>query len=405
MAGNRAISHADLRQQVDLLGPAAACEKLSGLLESKQVTPHDFSVAELAEAFMGHEWVANLRPKSGRYYAPAELREADGSAIQYSHFSAITGQIFFSEVRQAFEIPDFVFSKVVPTKPTKIQDLEKIPMISHIGDEFFVVGENGLYPNFGVSQDWIEVAAKQKRGGIVPVTKEAILGDLTGSLLNQCRKLGEWLGLNKEKRIIDCIIDENGGAVSAALGGHRYHWKGTTYATYQTSTPWDNVTASAGLVDWTDLSEAWQTLVSITDPYTGEPFPQSPKHLVVTPQNLPIAWRILNATNVQTHSGGYAQSGNLQDYHAPSPLSAFIGGTLTLLSSPHLAARAATDTDWWLGDLSRAFAYFENWSVQTEEAPSNSEAAFHRDVVFQYKASEKGTAATLEPRVVTECRA
>ena len=61
----------------------------------------------------------------------------------------------------------------------------------------------------------------------------------------------------------------NGGAKSAALGGHRYHWKGTSYGTYQTTTPWVNVATSAGLVDWTDVEAAWLLLAQMVDPYTG----------------------------------------------------------------------------------------------------------------------------------------
>lgn len=401
--GRRLINYHELRQQVDLLGPEQTFRHLNEALEARHLHPTDFTIRELAEAFMGREWVDNLHPKRGRYQQ-ASLLEADGTAVAYSHFGNITGQIFFNMIKEAYELPEFVFSKVIPTKGTTILDMEKIPGIADVGDEFSEIAEGDEYPNFGVSEDYQEIAAKRKRGGIVPVTKEAIFGDRTGVLLERCKKLGYWLGYNKEKRLIDVVIDENGGAVSATLGGHRYHWKGTSYATYQTSTPWDNVTTSNGLVDWTDVENAWLTLIGITDPYTGEPILQNPKHLVVTPQNLMTARRIMTATNVQTHSGGYATSGNLADTHAPSPLKAVMGD-LEILSSQLLAARAATDTDWWMGDLSKAFAYFAAWDVLTEEAPVNSREAFQRDIVFQTKASEMGAAATIDPRVVQESRA
>ena len=405
MPGTRAIDYREMKRQTELLGVEAACRHLTEALEQKTLHPTDFSLRDIAEAYMGREWVDNLHPKRGRYQT-ASVLEADGSAVAYSQFSNITGQLFFSMVKDNFDNEEFVFSKLIPSKPTNILDMEKIPGISDVGDEFSVIGEAGEYPNFGVSEDYIEVASKEKRGGIVPVTKEAIFGDKTGKLLDRCKRLGYWLGYNKEKRLVDVVIDENGGAKSAALGGHRYHWRGTSYSTYQTSTPYDNVTADNALVDESDLENAWLTLIRITDPFTGEPIMQQPKHLVVTPQLLMTASRILHSTEVRVHAGGYNASATVNETISPPGFKALPGmQNLQIVSSQLLAARQATDTDWQLGDLSKAFAYFAAWDVITEEAPANSREAFTRDIVFQFKASEMGAGATLEPRVVTECRA
>lgn len=397
MPGTRCINYGELVSLVESQGHVTACEHLAEALEEKRLRPQDFSIRELAEAFMGREWVDNLHPRRGRH---VRLLESDSSAVAYSAFSNITGQIFFSMVKQAYENEEFVFSKVIPSKPSEIQDTEKIPGISGIGDEAETIQEGEPYPLVGVSEDYIEIAAKQKRGKIVPVTKEAVFGDRTGFLLERCNKVGYWLGVNKEKRLIDCLIDENGGAKSIALGGHRYHWKGTSYATYQATTPWINIKTSNALVDWTDVENAELLLSDMIDPYTGEPIMIRATHIVVTPQNLHTARRIIGATNVQLHSGGYATSGNLVDTHAPNTLDSY-----QILSSRLLKARAATDTDWWFGAPASAVAYFHNWEIQTAEAPPGSPDEFLRDIVMQFKASEKGTAATMEPRVIVENQA
>lgn len=297
------------------------------------------------------------------------------------------------------------FSDLIPTKPTEILDMEKIPGISEVGDEFSVIGEGSEYPNFGVVEDYHEIAAKEKRGGIVPVTKEAIFGDKTKQLLPRCRNLGAFLKLNKEKRLIDAAIDENAGARSAALGGHRYFWKGTSYASYQSTTPWVNIRASNGLVDETDLEQAWLRLVQITDPYTGEPIIQQATHIIVTPQNVMTAYRILKSIQVAMHAGGYPLTGNPVETVSPSGLPAIGLQGLQVLSSQLLAARAATDTDWWLGSPAKAFAYYSAWDVTTEEAPPNSRESFTRDIVFQFRASEMGVAATEDPRYMVENQA
>ena len=401
MPGTRCIDYAELKRQVETVGRAGAVAMLEQALEQKHLQPTDFSVRELAEAFMGREWVDNLHPKRGRFVG---LLEADGSAVSYSHFSNITGQIFFTMVKQAYEDEELVFSKIIPTKQSDIQDTEKVPGISEIGDEAEIVQESEPYPLMGVSEDYIEVGAKQKRGFIVPVTKEAIFGDRTGMLLERCKKGGKWMGVNKEKRLIDCAIDENGGAKSIALGGHRYHWKGTSYASYQATTPWINIKTSNGLSDWTSINAAWLLLAQMVDPYTGEPIMFQPKDLIVTPQNLWLASRIISATEVRSTAPGFATSGTPQQTSSGNPVQLVLKN-LQVVSSRLLAARAATDTDWWLGNLSESFAYVENWGIITEDAPSNSSEAFHRDITMMFKASEKGVAATIEPRGMVENQA
>ncbi len=398
------INYRKIKQLVDTTGYEATSIALRESLDKKELRADDFSIRDLAEAFMGREWVDNLRPKSGRYVSPAELREAAGDAVTFYQFSNITGQLFFTMVKEAYETEDMVFSKIVPTKSSKIQGMERIPAISEVGDEFTVLAETDLYPNFGVNEDFQDVAAKQKRGGIVPVTKEAIFGDLTGQLQARCQTVGKYLAINKEKRIIDAFVDENAGAVSAVLGGHRYFWKGTSYATHQTSTPWVNAKTSNALLDWTNVEAAWLMGNAILDPYTSEPIPFRPKQIVVTQQLYMTAWRVLQATNVQLHVGGYPVTGNVYDTHSPSPLGQ-MGPGLQIVTSQLLATRTTTDTDWWLGDIGGVVNYFENWGITPEEAPPQSQEAFGRDIVAQFKASEKGVAAVIDPRKVVESRA
>ena len=381
------------------LEPERCITELTECLSDGTLKATDFSIRETAEAIMGRDWVQQLAPKSGRFVPILEA-----SQVQYSDFSNITGQIFFTMAKEAYQSEEFVFSKVVPSVASKIQDMEKIPGISEIGDEAEIVDEGMAYPLVGVTEDYIEAAAKQKRGMIVPVTKEAIFGDLTGKLLKRCSDVGKWLGVNKEKRIIDAVIDENTGAKSAALGGHRYHWRGTSIATYGDNSgdhTWDNLAASNGLVDYSDIEAAWLLLSQMIDPFTGEPIDIMPTHLIVTPNKVWTASRILNATEVR--SGDITTGDGVQTI-AGNPVKMVIG-QLQVLSSRLLAARAATDTDWWMGNPAEAFVYLYNWDITTEEAPPNSTDAFHRDIVQQFKVSEKGIVATKEPRLMVESNA
>lgn len=403
MPGTRCINYAELKSLVEKKGAESASRWLTECLEPADgskplLAPSDFSIRELAEAFMGSEWVANLSPKSGRL---TRLQESSGSAVAFSQFSNITGQIFFTEVKKAYDSEELVFKSVVPTLNSDLADMEKIPGFGDMGDDFETVGENRPFPELGVSEDYFEVGPKQKRGGIVSVTKEAVRFDRTSQLLERCRKGGMFLGLNVEKRVIDAIIDENAGAASAAAGGHRYHWKGTSYATYQTATPWINVQTSNELVDWTDVQASWGVLAEITDPYTGEPILITPDSLIVTTDYLWAAMRIVNHTMARS---GDITTGAGHQMETTNVIKLVLGNGLRVLSSRLLTARAATDTDWWLGNPSEAFARYANWDITPEEEGANSPSAFERDVVARYKVSVRDIVGTREPRVMCENR-
>lgn len=381
---------------VQAKGATETTRHLLEALENKDLKPRDFSVRELAEAYLGREWVDSLDPKAGRF---VNLMEASGDAVSYSQFSNITGQIFFTEVKDAYENEEFVFSALIETKPSNILDSEKIPGLSGIGDELETVTEGGEYPVVGFSEDYIEVAAKKKRGAIVPLTKEMIRGDKTGLVLDRAKGLGFFLGLNKEKRLIDALIDENAGAASITAGGHRYHWRGTSYATYQSTSPWVNIKTSNALVDWTDIDAAWLLLANMTDPFTGEPIMVMPDTIIVTPDKFHTAKRIVSATEVRNDTNMNTNTANTVSI-SPSPID-----TYKVVTSRLLKARAATDSDWWFGAPSKAVRYYSIWDLTPEEAPSNSPLAFQRDIVFQYKVSEMGAAAVIEPRVMIENQA
>ena len=388
MAGNRAINCKDLRDLYELKGPRQACVHLRDALLEGHLRPGDFSLQELAIAFVddGREWVQSLNPgKSG-----VSLLEAGSAAVNTANFSNITGQIVYTTILEAAQDEEYVFSKLIPTESTKFTG-ERIPGMAKIGDEAEVVDEGQPYPIAGVSEDYIDTPETLKRGLEVDVTREAIFFDRTGLLLKRCGEVGHYLGLNKEKRAIDCLVDEN-------TTTHRYKWRGTTYASYQTTTPWDNVTASATLVDWTDLDEAEQTLAGILDPFTGEPIMNTPMDMVVTRQNLWTAERIINATEIRVATPGFATTGNPTQTTARNPVS-----RVTIHSSQQLASRMATDTTWYLGTISKYAKYMENWPISVRQSDANSEVSFTRDIVTRYRADERGAYAVVEPRMITKC--
>ena len=360
-------------------------------LQSGAIKPHEFSIAELFEALVkdGRELRRLFDPRLG----PTNILHEAGGAVASSDFSSITVQIVYSRMMQDLTPENYPFQSLFPNQPTSLSG-EKIPGIANLGDLAEVVAENEDYPLMGTSEDYIVTPETKKRGFIVPITKEAIFFDRTGLLLQKCGKVGDSLMLNKEKRAIDCLIDENTTA-------HRYNWRGTTYASYQATTPWINVNTSNGLEDWTDLDDCEQIFNAITDPNTGEPVVVEANTIVVTKQNEKIAERVVNATEIVVHVGGYATSGNLSDTKVANPYRS----KYRVVSSRLLAARAATDTDWWLGDPSKYAVYMENWPITVTQAPAGNSDDFNRDIVTKFKCSERGQYAVVEPRVMVENQA
>lgn len=367
---------------------------LTEAMESGAIDMNRVSIRGLFEAFIpGGREVVESWGEGGRYTGGGislnQVLQEDAGAVTADQFSNITGQIVYNRILQGFAAEEYVFSKIIPNVPTQFNG-ERIAGVSRIGDEAQVVPEGRPYPQVGMSEDYIDTPQTLKRGMIDALTKEAIFFDRTGVILARAGEVGEFLGLNKEKRLIDAFIDKNTTA-------HQYNWRGTTYATYQASTPWINVKTSNGLADWTNVDAAEQIFQNITDPWTGEPIMIQPKDLVVTRQNLYVARRIVNATNIQVVTPGFATSGSPSKTDTQNPIQDYRIISSALLKARMALASEAT-TDWFIGDVAEAINYMENFPLTVVQAPVNSQAEFERDIVMQWKASERGAAAVVEPR-------
>ncbi len=309
-------------------------------------------------------------------------------------FSNITGQIVYSSILEAYTQEAFVVSKLVSTIPTRF-DGEKIPGIGRIGDEAAEVRPGMPYPSVGLSEDYIETPSTTKHGFIVPVTREAIFFDRTHLILQRAAEVGEVLGLNKEKRLLDLVLGT----------ANNYKWKGTAYNTYYgpaDNGPWVNV-IDEELVDWTDIDAAEQLFADILDPSTGEPVLVQPNTVLVMPAYRHAANRVLKATEIIYSSTATADGHTMTT--AANPMGPYQVAESRLAYRRIIAAGndpAAAKRWWFLGDFAKAFAYMENWPITVTQAPSNSEAEFNQDIVLRFKASERGAAAVINPRYVVK---
>ena len=381
------IKYRELKRRYELDGAAKTVDHLAESIREKHLRPEDFSIRDLAETLVpdGHQWVRMLDPRSS---AGVNISEA-ADGVDVTAFLHITGQVIYSKIMEAYTQESFVMSRLVGSVPTRL-DGEKIPGISRTADQIDGVHPGMPYPNLGFGEDYIETPSTTKRGFIVPVTKEAIFFDRTHLVLTRAAEVGEILGLNKEKRLLDLLIGVT----------NNYKWRGVSYNTYQSTTPWVNVIASNELVDWTDVDAAEQLFADILDPNTGEPVLVNSTTVLVTPAYRHAAHRVFNAAEIH-----YAASGANTTTVAANPLGNYRVVESRLAYRRILASGVASvdAKKWWfIGNFSKAFAYMENWPITVTQSPLGSEADFSSDIVVRFKASERGAAAVINPRYVVK---
>lgn len=406
---------ADLRSR-----GAASLAELAGLFEAARlgkpggISPADVSLRRLAaEAITSRDG----QPVGDRfvedYFAPqgGMVLEA-GAGVSTTAFSNITGQIVYSAVLAGFEQPEFVASRLIPDRPTQLNE-EKIPGVQLLrnperdsGSDALVVGEMQEYPTFGFGEEFVQMPVAQKRGMIVPVTREAIFFDRTGLVASRAAAAGSVLGLSKENRLTDVLIGATNPYKEFRRGMSSLTSRNTYYAAAD-SGPWTNYKASTALTDWTSVEEAEKLFAEMTDPNTGEPIALMGGTIIVPPHLAHTARRILNATEIK-HG---ADSATVQ-MMGPNPLAGSgyrVEVSAWLYRRLQESALAWTSTQaqgtWLLGDVSRAFSYARLWPLQVVQAPSNSEPEFTQDVILRFKASEYGAAEVQEPRRMTRFRA
>lgn len=380
----------ELSKQVASYGVAAVSSIMEGLLaDGREGTPggvkaSEFSFRDLFEHLVpdGREALQHMDP---RMEGSTPTMEAD---VDTTLFSNITGQIIYSHILQAYEDEAFVFTGLIPDVPTNFLDGEKIAGMARIGDEAQIVAEGGQYTRDTFGEEYIETPATVKRGNIVSLTKEAIFADRTALILRRAAEIGAWLGVNKEKRLCDVAI----GAVQG------YKRNGVASDTYQAVTPWINDHVNA-LTDWGSVEASEMLFAEMKDPNTGEPISLSGMDIVCSPYKYRSHQNVVNATSIAVTNGDtVTESGN--------PLQGAYGVHRSThmydrLQSEAPAMTAANAKECWLqGNFAKAFGYMTVFPLTTAQAPQNSYLSFERDIVAEYKASERGVAAILDPRYV-----
>lgn len=368
------------------------CEYLSEAAASGEIRIEDFSMRDLFEASVqdGRELLDRMDPR--RKSGSMLLSEA-ANAVDLSAFSNITGQIIFGEVKKQYELASMLADMVCTTRKSPFPYGEKVPGIGGLGDVAEVVDEGKPYPTVGFNEEYIEYPRPQKRGFIVPVTREALVFDRTAQVAERAGQGAKFLGLNKEKRVLDVVF----GVTNS------YKRNGTATNTYLTSGAYINNQANT-LVDWTNIQTAELLFDAMTDPNTGEPLGWQGEMTIIVPSALKMtAIRIAHATQIRFNDG----ASNTTAAYGPNPINETQGrlsnsSGLTVLSTQYVKSRTGSASTWFFGRPKEAFVYNEVWGIESDQAPAGNSAQFENDIELRFKTGEYGTPGVQEPRYMTK---
>jgi hypothetical protein len=350
------------------------------------------SLREMAEGFMGPQWAVKL----GRYNAG--VREST-DAVDASQFVDITGQLLVQEIKQKYEGADYIGEKLVTTVPITNGNLgpQRVPGLSKVTTAPATVQPGMPYPQAGFVQEYWDFQPVRKFGHVCSVTMEMIDSDLTQQARESAGSVGERVHDEKEENILSTVM-----GLGATYNTHS--WNGTTYNTYQATTPWVNVKSGQTITDWTHINEIEQLAAQMTDPRTGKPIKVKFDWVLCMPYKYPTLMTIFNAVQVRRGDGAsttnatYSNSPLNFDYPLYKSARAFQLRTATTTTSMGTASAATAKEAVYFGS-SKAFVWRQYKPFTVVEAPANNPAEFHQDIALQVKAMEAGVAGVAEPRL------
>lgn len=369
------------------------CETVTtGVRKGQIVLDEDFSLRAIFEAIVPDgKAIVEAWFQGTSLIANALFNEA--AAVKSSDFSALMITALSGETMKGYDTIQLYQDDLVTTLDTTLQ-MERMIGINPLGDQAKVIAEADPYPLAGLSPQWVDTPPTEKRGFIVPVTKEAIMFDRTGQVRERAADTRMWMRVNKEKRIMAFVSDSSGA---------NFRYMNNSYATYGTVSGgqlFDNLVTSNAFSDWRNLSTVALKRAAMRDPYTGEPIAIGDADTIVAPPAMgPRLRQFVGAKEIRYDTNAAAGTERMVTI-TNNPL-----GQYNVVISQYYRDQTGDDTTWLIGNFKRAFAYMQNWGITTDEAGPSSHLGFQNDIVFQAKVSERGAAAVLRPGEVIKCTA
>ncbi len=405
------LSEKDGRRYYDAAGNQRLKNPLVNGRERERLDPKEFSVKALFEAITGNEASPeNVAHAFNNGDARRSLFEDTGAgaigASAFANINAFTATVsglLEVSVMEGFQNPMYIADMLMPPEQTKMFDGRKVIGTTRIGDQAEERLPGMPTKRVQIGERWITQPRTVENALSCEVLQETVYLDLTGEVLQQANKVGEWLAYRKELRVIDAFIGVT----------NTYRYKDTAYNTYIANGYFDNTFANE-LLHESDVEEVLIKFRDMKDPETDTRIMTNPNMVLVQREKLRTAEQIFgSAADMVQYRDAPGSTTNPQNVRSAKP---FYTGKFQIIESPLVFERinaanglnvnaANSAKYWWTWEKGKPFVYAQNWPLRTQQAAPNTVDMIDRGVVLFVKADERGIPMVKEPRFVVRCTA
>jgi len=398
-----------------------------------QVSADEFSIRDLAEEFLGSDYLGSLHNPKTSQSAMVGLREALNpvlpSAFQdINAFNQTIGGLIETRVLAGYQLPEFIASDVCETMPTRVNG-GKIIGIPNIKAPIGFTKPGEEMPTVGMQERWAIAQANKKYAAKLELARETVVYDLTGELLGAAEGIGKTLALGKEVMVACAVLgitlggtENTGGNGTSTMLPAGYNGVTYIYDGNPSDTPNDTYQSSAGtgtsakynyvnllttntLVDWKNLQTVRAQLNLQREYETTFPISADLDDVFVSPQVLWNARAVLHGTSIFPVTGGGSTNFPTSLTMAPLPSESKNVRLLTSniwnkLLVDNGFAQANADALWYGGNFKKAFIWREVWPLNVLQANPSSSEMIATDTVNMWACSWYGTPAVRDPRYV-----
>lgn len=424
-----------------------------------QVSPDEFSLRELTEAFLGHEYLSELHdgPPSGSkaQTMAMALHESTSARMLMEDVAAVGPSIFqdinawnatvagLVEVRllEAYNQAQHIADQFMEVQPTRVNGgkMVGIPYVAPAAD---VVTPGIEFPTVGMNEMWVWARPNMVYGAKLGLDRNTVVYDLTGELMSKAESIGAGLGYGREYYCGANILGLNNVVPSAPYPkpsltnqiGDSFRMNqtidSTPNTTYQTSGStgnpnlpqaynYINKTSGGPFTDWTSLQTPRKLLNLMRDPVNQLPFDTDIRKVWVDPYEFDVALRVLHAQQVlgstgtpATNYGGLQQGAGstfppvlTQGANVPPgsrllPFSLHTSNIWHQILLDSGVSEANAEKYFLVGDPQKAFVWRSAWDTRVDQANPSSADLLGRNIVNEWVAQFSGQFVVREPRYV-----
>jgi hypothetical protein len=360
-------------------------------------------VARFAKKFT--EEVIRDRKIPATDFSIKEMFEAT-TLVEYPDLD-VNDKLKFSEAVNGSQFPyltkELIHREMIPTYEDGLQgaDMLVTELDTKRYDEDNMVGTTAMstmplvrpgqpYPSADFGEKYFTCKITN-HGQILDMSKELILSDQTGSIVDRANQAGMVMGQHRHQYIVETLIVAPRTAVEETTST-ACTYKGTAitasnffsndHSAYDGQTN-DNLAASSA-IGTAGMDTAMGLLLSMKDE-KGRVIAVTPKVLVCHPTKARTAWQLLMDSDLSTvDSANRGRNYYQQKYN------------IQVFQTPFVTQNSGLSSDWYVGDPKRALVWLWYQKPAVERQGANSDAAFERDVVLRFRMSYWGGCAYRE---------